>query len=141
MNPLDDPALHTTRLDRTPTLPLHPGCHACTWIAARFAKLHDCVGELTMLRPSRFRTRDLPDGQQEDHTVTQTKHDTVDLEALSARLHEIYQKEAHRRGDVRHADAYADLPELTKEWDRVLARWVLAHWTPTFDPAQGLPDP
>ena len=63
----------------------------------------------------------------------------VDLEALSARLHEIYQKEAHRRGDVRHADAYEDLPEATKEWDRVLARWILAHWTPRFDPAKQPP--
>jgi hypothetical protein len=57
---------------------------------------------------------------------------SVELEVLSARLHEIYQKEAHRRGDVRHADAYEDLPEATKEWDRVLARWILAHWIPLF---------
>ena len=32
-------------------------------------------------------------------------NDSVDLEALSARLHDIYQKEAHRRRDIRHADA------------------------------------
>lgn len=61
------------------------------------------------------------------------------VEALSARLHEIYQAEAHRRGDVRHADAYDDLPEATKEWDRVLARWVLLHWSPRFNPEEGLP--
>lgn len=64
----------------------------------------------------------------------------VDLEALSGRLHDIYQKEAHRRGDVRHADSYADLSEDTKEWDRVLARWILEHFAPRFDPAERLPD-
>jgi hypothetical protein len=64
----------------------------------------------------------------------------VDLEALSARLHEVYQKEAHRRGDVRHADAYADLSEDTKEWDRVLARWIIRHFSPRFDPSREIPD-
>jgi len=49
-----------------------------------------------------------------------------DIEARSADAHAAYQAEAHRRGDVRHADAYADLPEATKEWDRVLIRWILA---------------
>lgn len=63
-----------------------------------------------------------------------------DLEALSARLHDIYQKEAHRRGDIRHADSYADLSEDTKEWDRVLARWILQNFAPRFDPDKGLPD-
>jgi hypothetical protein len=56
-----------------------------------------------------------------------------DVESLSARFHDIYQKEAHRRGDVRHADSYDELSEDTKEWDRVLARWVLANFTPNFD--------
>lgn len=64
----------------------------------------------------------------------------IDIEALSSRSHDIYQKEAHRRGDVRHADIYADLSEPTKEWDRVLARWVLEHFEPRFDPAEGLPE-
>lgn len=64
----------------------------------------------------------------------------VDEEALSARFHDIYQKEAHRRGDVRHADAYEDLSDATKEWDRVLARWVVAHFIPNFDPSEGLPE-
>lgn len=63
----------------------------------------------------------------------------VELEALSARLHDIYQLEAHRRGDVRHADRYEDLSEPTKEWDRVLARWILRYWTLRF-PDGGLPD-
>ncbi len=61
------------------------------------------------------------------------------IDELSARLHEIYQKEAHRRGDVRHADAYADLPEETKEWDRVLARWIVKWWTPRFGPKGRMP--
>lgn len=76
--------------------------------------------------------------------MNQPKHQTsdtppVELEALAARFHDIYQVEAHRRGDVRHPDPYEDLSELTKEWDRVLARWVLQHWTPNFNPADGLP--
>ena len=68
-------------------------------------------------------------------------HGGEGLEVLSARFHAIYQKEAHRRGDVRHQDRYEDLPEPTKEWDRVLARWVLKHWAPRFDSAEGLPPP
>ena len=49
------------------------------------------------------------------------------VEALSAKLHDIYQLEAKRQGDVRHHDAYADLQESTKEFDRVLARFLLRH--------------
>lgn len=66
------------------------------------------------------------------------KQDPV-VEALSARLHDIYQKEAHRRGDVRHAERYEDLPDATKEWDRVLARWILWYWNPVFDLTKGFP--
>ncbi len=47
-----------------------------------------------------------------------------DVEARSADAHTVYQREAHRRGDVRHPDAYESLSEPTKEWDRVLVRWV-----------------
>lgn len=50
---------------------------------------------------------------------------TSDVEALSAQLHDIYMKEARRQGDVRHQDAYADLPEHVKEFDRVLARFII----------------
>jgi len=60
----------------------------------------------------------------------------IDVEALSERLHDVYQKEAHRRGDVRHEDNYADLPDSTKEWDRVLARWIITHFRPVFDPTR-----
>lgn len=64
------------------------------------------------------------------------------VEVLSARFHEIYQKEAHRRGDVRHADQYEDLSEETKEWDRALARWVLANFDPRFSFQDGeVPEP
>jgi hypothetical protein len=48
------------------------------------------------------------------------------VEERSADAHGVYQQEAHQRGDVRHPDAYADLSEATKEWDRVLVRWVLS---------------
>ncbi len=65
---------------------------------------------------------------------------SIDLEELSARLHDIYQMEAHRRGDVRHADRYEDLSEATKEWDRVLARWILKYWSLRW-PDGGLPPP
>ena len=47
-----------------------------------------------------------------------------DVEARSADAHAVYQREAHRRGDVRHHDAYEELSDATKEWDRVLVRWV-----------------
>lgn len=48
-----------------------------------------------------------------------------DVEKLAAKIHEVYQIEAKRQGDVRHADKYSDLPENVKEFDRVLARHVL----------------
>jgi chromosome segregation ATPase len=48
------------------------------------------------------------------------------LEILSAVLHDLYQQEAKRQGDVRHKDRYEDLPENIKEFDRVLARYILA---------------
>ena len=48
------------------------------------------------------------------------------VEELAAKFHEIYMVEARRQGDVRHKDAYADLSENIKEFDRVLARYVLA---------------
>ena len=59
----------------------------------------------------------------------------ANTEARSEEAHAIYQKEAHGRGDVRHPDKYSDLSEPTKEWDRVLVRWVerkLEEWH-TFD--------
>ena len=50
----------------------------------------------------------------------------LDVEELAAKFHEVYQVEARRQGDVRHKDAYSDLPENIKEFDRVLARYVLS---------------
>jgi hypothetical protein len=47
------------------------------------------------------------------------------VESLSAELHSLYQAEAKRQGDVRHHDNYADLNENIKEFDRVLARFIL----------------
>lgn len=49
-----------------------------------------------------------------------------ELEQLSAELHEVYQKEATRQGDVRHAEEYKDLPERIKDFDRALARYIIA---------------
>ena len=48
------------------------------------------------------------------------------VEELAAQLHDIYQAEAHRQGDVRHADEYASLSDDIKEFDRVMARFILA---------------
>lgn len=47
------------------------------------------------------------------------------VEELAAQFHDIYQQEAKRQGDVRHKDAYTELPENVKEFDRVLARHVI----------------
>jgi len=55
--------------------------------------------------------------------VTLSREERV--EQLAAEFHEVYQVEAKRQGDVRHADAYADLSENIKEFDRVLARHAL----------------
>lgn len=54
-----------------------------------------------------------------------------DVERLAAELHAVYQHEARRQAEagedeVRHPDDYASLPEHTKEYDRVLARFILA---------------
>lgn len=48
-----------------------------------------------------------------------------DLETLSSKFHSVYQMEAQMQGDVRHQFHYEDLPENIKEFDRVLARFVL----------------
>jgi hypothetical protein len=64
----------------------------------------------------------------------------LDVETLAAKFHEIYQVEAKHQGDVRHKDAYADLPENIKKFDRVLARYVLTNFTaatPGTQPATG----
>ena len=57
--------------------------------------------------------------------------DKTEVEKLAATFHEIYQKEARRQGDVRHTDKYEDLPENIKEFDRVLARYVLQNFQPS----------
>lgn len=48
-----------------------------------------------------------------------------DLEKLAEQIHDIYQTEAKRQGDVRHKDSYAELSENVKEFDRVLARFTI----------------
>lgn len=49
----------------------------------------------------------------------------MNVEKLAAKFHEIYQKEAKKQGDIRHSDEYEDLSENIKEFDRVLARYVI----------------
>lgn len=53
------------------------------------------------------------------------------IENLSAKLHDIYQKEAHRQeaagiGPARHYDEYEKLSEPVKDFDRVLARYIIS---------------
>lgn len=57
-------------------------------------------------------------------------HRIAEIEPLARELHAIYQREAKRQAetgedDVRHPDDYDALPEHTKEYDRVLARFIL----------------
>ncbi len=60
-----------------------------------------------------------------DDVVSEKKIENGAVEALSRKFHEVYQEEAKRQGDVRHEDRYEDLSEEVKEFDRVLARYVL----------------
>ena len=62
-------------------------------------------------------------------TMTQTIS-TDELEKLAAQLHEVYMQEARRQGDVRHHERYRNLPENTKDFDRALARWIIANYEP-----------
>ena len=57
--------------------------------------------------------------------------ESEELETLSAKLHDIYQEEAKRQAKelgrpIRHDDDYYKLGESTKEYDRVLARFILS---------------
>lgn len=59
-----------------------------------------------------------------------TPDEVRNVEDLSRKFHEIYQTEAKRQSNlgldkVRHPDSYDELPERVKEYDRVLARYVL----------------
>lgn len=60
--------------------------------------------------------------------VTDEKPDER-VEELAKVFHSIYQAEAERQGDKRHPDDYADLPEGTKNFDRVLAKYVLLNFS------------
>jgi hypothetical protein len=48
------------------------------------------------------------------------------IERLARDFHEVYQAEAKRQGDVRHHDDYDQLSERIKDFDRALARHVIA---------------
>lgn len=54
-----------------------------------------------------------------------TNENLKKVEDLSRQIHDIYQTEAKRQGDVRHKDNYDDLSENIKEFDRVLARFII----------------
>ena len=47
------------------------------------------------------------------------------IETLAKRIHEVYQQEAKRQGDVRHSDDYDALDEKTKDFDRAIVRFIL----------------
>ena len=53
-----------------------------------------------------------------------------EIEELSSKLHDVYMEESRKQGDVRHHDDYYKLKESTKEYDRVLARYILKNYTP-----------
>lgn len=72
-----------------------------------------------------------------NRNLERSKKRTIIVEALAKEFHTVYQIEARRQGDVRHKDKYEDLPDNIKEFDRVLARYVLDH----FDRKKGgMPD-
>ena len=56
--------------------------------------------------------------------------ETIKIESLAEKFHEIYQKEARKQNDIRHADDYKSLPENIKEFDRVLAKYVIENYEP-----------
>lgn len=60
------------------------------------------------------------------------------IEQLSAHLHSLYQAEAKRQGDVRHHDDYQALPENIKEFDRVLARYIISREEELVKEVEGL---
>ena len=64
----------------------------------------------------------MPD-HQEPLTEVQLMNEQVEM--LAYELHRVYQDEAKRQGDVRHHDKYSALPENIKEFDRVLARFII----------------
>lgn len=48
-----------------------------------------------------------------------------EIEELSSQIHDIYMKEADKQGNARNARRYEDLTENVKEYDRVLAKFIL----------------
>lgn len=85
---------------------------------ARLVRLHDDVERYW--QEAEERLKDVAERQREACASWFVSN----LENAAADAHAAYQREAHRRGDVRHADNYDDLPDATKEWDRVLCRWA-----------------
>lgn len=52
----------------------------------------------------------------------------LSVETLACTIHQVYQEEAKRQGDVRHSDDYHTLPENVKAYDRAIARFILENF-------------
>lgn len=64
----------------------------------------------------------------ENSRMMREKPRVSNVESLASIFHDIYQEEAKRQGNIRHKDKYKDLPENIKDFDRVLARYVLFNY-------------
>ena len=61
----------------------------------------------------------------------------MDVNTLARLLHFVYQQTAKDLDDVRHPDAYDDLEDHIKEYDRAIARFVLEMFVLKADASKG----
>lgn len=59
------------------------------------------------------------------HSTSDNKETEWEVESLSAKLHNVYMSESLRQRDIRYEQVYDKLPENVKEYDRVLARYII----------------
>jgi len=50
------------------------------------------------------------------------------IEPLASKIHQIYQQESKRQNNVKYPDNYYELPEHIKDYDRVIARFILENY-------------